>query len=167
MPRQYLVWLQATGLLVGGLLIVLGALLPWIDNDWNNPKGLEFSEGRITFSLGCVAIGLGILRVTGRHRLLGALVTVLGSWLSAAVLTLAVAELMDIRSMGNILAYLPIRVGVGLRVTLVGGSLTAVGSLVGLLPSRPRWLVPPTPDLPTSTCAPQPPSIEVSRRRTS
>src|SRR3990172_4486768 len=123
MVRRSMVWAQAIGLLMGGVLVVIGALLPWVDNNFNNPRGVEYGEGQITLALGLVLVGLAAIRLVGQGYVAGALVTFLGGSLSATVLMLALREQAEINALRDVLGFLPVQLGPGLPVTLAGGSL--------------------------------------------
>ncbi len=154
--------LHIASLILGGLLMAIGAVLPWlhvafgaplpwVHNGFNNTAGLSFDEGKITFALGLLAVLMGILRIFDRTDLLRWLTIVVGFSLGVTAIVLAVTKIMDIRSLQDMLGYLqlPISIGVGLYLTVAGGVVTAVGSLFGIVPDRrPRserfkWVAPP------------------------
>ncbi len=142
---------QIVSLILGGQLVAFGAVLPWVYKRIDNPAGLSFDEGKITFALGLLAVLMGILRIFDRTDLLRWLTVVVGFSLGVTVVVLAFMKIMDIRSLQSMLGYLqlPYSVGVGLYLTMAGGAVTAVGSLFGVVPDRParpeqfKWAPPP------------------------
>lgn len=117
-----------TAALVGAVVIVVGALLPWVTVSTAfgtiSVSGTE-GDGVITLVCGVIAAALLVL---GRGRKTAAILAMLVGGLVAAVglydLVNVSAAAADVNGLARASA------GVGLWVTLVGGATTAVCSLV-------------------------------------
>ena len=126
--------LRVAGLAIGALgavLLVIGALLPWITVLDQSPNGLDLEDGWLTVGLGVAALVILLLITifgrTGRWMALigGFLVlamSVLNSFAAVRDMDLGAADLL----LGASVAY-------GLYVVLIGGILMGLGSLVLLV----------------------------------
>ena len=131
--------LQVAALIGGGLLITAAATLTWMESAASQ-LGIEFVEGKITFALGGVSVLLGILRIINKSDEAKITATLLGGWLSIAVIMLALAKFADIRAYDHLLGFVKIEAGSGLYLTMVGGFIAGAGSVLGFLPTRPDQL---------------------------
>ena len=118
---------QVAALFFGGVLIAAAATLRWTTPAFFSPGvlGVNFGEGGIVLGLGGVAALFGALRFAIRTKAMLNAVTVLGAWLSMAVIMLAASALWDIDSQGRPAAY-------GLYLVVAGSAITFAGSLLGL-----------------------------------
>jgi len=123
----------AVGFVIGGAVTIAGALSRWMTRAVvSDNAGIDFGEGRIILSLGIIAVLLGVVAVFNHAASVEILVAATGCALAAAVLSLAVAEIHEIQSYQNILAYIIPTVGEGLWVTVAGGSIVGLSSLTAL-----------------------------------
>jgi hypothetical protein len=133
-------WFQGAGLVLGGLLTMIGAALPWL-HGLRAVAGYEFDAGHLSFFLGLAAVALGLLAASTTNWRLHFFLAVAGLWLAAGVLAPTFEQLDELRRWEGILGFIAMTVGNGIYVTLAGGSLIAFDSVLGLLPGLRRLAV--------------------------
>lgn len=118
---------QIGALLLGGLVIVVGTAFRWQRIDFYGTPGVEFSYGQIAFVLSGAVVLLAAILATFDDRFVRRGVTVLAVLLSATVVMLAFAEGLSIGAAAQS------EIAFGLVVTMIGGTIAAIGALAGLL----------------------------------
>jgi hypothetical protein len=137
-------WFQGAGLVLGGLLTMIGAALPWLHSSGlgeTSVEGYQFEAGQWSFFLGIAAVALGLLAASTTNWRLHFFLAVAGLWLAAGVLAPTFEQLDQLRLWEGILGFIAYTVGNGIYVTLAGGSLIAFDSVLGLLPGLRRLVV--------------------------
>lgn len=138
--RDWVLGLSAMAIFTGGILIVCGSFLPWIDNDWNNPMGLEFQNGRISLALGLLSGALPGLRLLDSSTTNRLLIALLGCLCGGFALGLSISQMHEIAGVSDIQGYLRIVIGRGLYLTATGGAFVLAGSLLSALGPTPSQL---------------------------
>lgn len=138
--RGWWTLVQSACLLLGGLLVVTGAVAPWIEYPYGDIQGYELARGQAVLGLGVLLAALGLLRVRSDYEPLRLTSVVLGSLASVAALVIIFLELdrMQFRDDG-ILGFPninPYSIGEGLYIARLGGFIAFFGSLFGIVPDR-------------------------------
>lgn len=146
----------AVGLIgAGGLLVVIGSILPFVAGSSGGPfegqtsSGLRYADGK--FDLG-VGIGLVLIAILIR----GLRLTLFGTRILSVIATVAAAiilyaTIIDVSDVGD----LPeVEAGIGLYFVLAGSALALIGGALGLI-SRGR--AGPGEHVPPQTSMPPPP----------
>ncbi len=134
---RWAAWVQVSTLVGGGMLISAASTRTW-DGVFS---ASSTADGQITFALGGVAVLLGTSRVIIPGRATRLLATILGLWLSTAVVMIAIGTLRELgRIPDDLLAFLNPQPQPALYATLAGGIITGLGSLLGLVPAEPDAL---------------------------
>jgi hypothetical protein len=138
--RHWAGWFQGAGLVLGGLLTMIGAALPWLHSG-GPVEGYQFEAGQWSFFLGIAAVALGLIAATTTNWRLHFFLAVAGLWLAVGVLAPTIEQLREIQRWAGALGFIAYTVGNGIYVTLAGGSLIALDSVLGLLPGLRRLAV--------------------------
>lgn len=125
----------AVGLIgVGGLLIVLGSILPFVAGSAGGPfegqtsSGLRYADGK--FDLG-VGIGLVVIAVLIR----GLRLTLFGTRILSVIATVGAAIILyaTIVDVSDVAKLPEVDVGLGLYFVVVGSAFALVGGVLGLI----------------------------------
>ena len=121
----------ALALAFGGLVLVVGSFLDWIDGrsqTLTDPNGYQIPDGRIALGIGAALLLMGILMAANRR---------VGSWFDADLLGVALSTvaLVTIVSLWVYLASDERSPDVGIYVATAGAAIAMVGSLGALLKS--------------------------------
>lgn len=121
------------GLLIGGPLVMAGAVLPWLTlyAGLHSYGGLTGSFGWIALALGAAAFAGGIAALRAYPAWLGPAALCFGTVVLAFAVWLAVG-LRDTLSNPSMMMFVP-RPGIGLFTVLVGASFIVAASLVSTL----------------------------------
>jgi hypothetical protein len=124
--------------LVGGALVMLGAVLPWLTlyAGLQRYGGLIGLHGRLLFAGGAVATAAGVAALRVRRRWLRWGTALLGLALLAFTGWLLVR--LDEMLHRDLSAMLVPRAGPGLFVGLLGAALVAAGPAIGLVRGGPE-----------------------------
>jgi hypothetical protein len=142
--RHWAGWFQGAGLVLGGLLTMTGAALPWFHSSGlgdTSAEGYQFQAGQWSFFLGIAAVALGVIAASTPNWRLQFFLAVAGLWIAMGVLVPTIEQFNEIRRLAGILSFPASGVGSGIYVTLAGGSLIALDSVLGLLPGLRRLAV--------------------------
>ena len=121
------------------MMISAASTRTWLGHGTWSQTGTSLVEGQIALALGGVAVVLGTTRIIFPGRATRITTTILGLWLSIAVIMLTVATFKAGDQYANLLSSVPPReLGPGLYNTLYGGIITGIGSLFGLAPADPE-----------------------------
>ena len=121
----------ALALAFGGLVLVVGSFLDWIDGRQlalGDPNGFQIPDGRLALGIGVALLLMGILMATNRR---------VGSWFDSDLLGVALSTvaLVTVVSLWIYLASDERSPDVGIYVATAGAAIAMVGSLVALLRS--------------------------------
>ena len=122
----------ALALAIGGLVLVVGSFLDWIDGRelaLTDPNGFQIPDGRLALGIGVALLLIGILMATNRR---------VGSWFDADLLGVALSTvaLVTVVSLWIYLASDERSPDVGIYVATAGAAFAMVESLMALLRSR-------------------------------
>ena len=121
----------ALALAFGGLVLVVGSFLDWIDGRelaLGDPNGFQIPDGRVALGIGVALLVMGILMATNRR---------VGSWFDADLLGVALSTvaLVTVVSLWIYLASDERSPDVGIYIATAGAAIAMVRSLVALLRS--------------------------------
>jgi hypothetical protein len=125
----------AVGLIgVGGLLVVIGSILPFVAGSAGGPfegqtsSGLRYADGR--FDLG-VGIGLVVIAIL----IQGLRLTLFGTRILSVIATVAAAIILyaTIIDVSNVGELPEVEAGIGLYFVLAGSAVALVGGVLGLI----------------------------------
>ena len=121
----------ALALAFGGLVLVVGSFLDWIDGRSQaiaDPNGFQIPDGRIALGIGAALLLMGILMAANKR---------VGSWFDADLLGVALSTvaLVTIVSLWVYLGSDERSPDVGIYVATAGAAIAMVGSLMALLKS--------------------------------
>jgi hypothetical protein len=142
--RRWTGWFQGAGLVLGGLLTMIGAALPWFHSSGlgnTSAEGYQFQAGQWSFFLGIAAVALGLIAASTTNWRLQFFLAVAGLWIATGVLVPTIEQLNEFRRVQGILGFIAYTVGSGIYVTMAGGALIALDSVLGLLPGLRRLAV--------------------------
>ena len=115
-------------LLLGGLVLVVGTFLDWIDGReqaLTDPQGFQIPDGRIALGIGAALLLMGILMAATKR---------VGSWFDADLLGFALST-VALATNGALWVYLATderSPDIGIYVAAAGALIAMVGSLVAL-----------------------------------
>ena len=118
----------AVALLLGGLVLVVGTFLDWIDGReqaLTDPQGFQIPDGRIALGIGAALLLMGILMAANKR---------VGSWFDADLLGFALST-VALATIGALWVYLATderSPDIGIYVAAAGALIAMVGSLVAL-----------------------------------
>ena len=121
----------ALALAFGGLVLVVGTFLDWIDGReqaLTDPNGFQIPDGRVALGIGVALLLIGIVMATNRR---------VGSWFDADLLgfALSTVALVTVVALWVYLGSDQRSPDVGIYVAAAGAAIAMVGSLVALLRS--------------------------------
>ena len=143
-----------TGL--GGLLMVIGSILPFIAGSAGGPfegqtsSGLSFPRGKVDLGVGIALILIAFLMRALRLTLFSTRIVAI-----VAVVSSAIVAYWSLRDISDVTKLPEVDVGTGLYVVLVGAILGLVGGVLCLIARRHVSLPGPTREQPPP--APPPP----------
>lgn len=146
-----------TGL--GGLLMVIGSILPFIAGSSGGPfegqtsSGLRFPRGKVDLGVGIALLLVAFLIRAKRLTLFSARILAI-----VAVVSSAIVLYWSIRDVSDVAKLPEVDPGTGLYLVLVGGILGLVGGVFNLIARQPisfpspipeeRLMAPPPPEQP-------------------
>jgi hypothetical protein len=147
-----------TGL--GGLLMVIGSILPFIAGSSGGPfegqtsSGLGFPRGKVDLGVGIALLLIAFLIRAMRLTLFSARILAI-----VAVVSSAIVLYWSIRDVSDVAKLPEVDPGAGLYFVLVGGILGLVGGVFNLIARQPISFPSPMPEEPRMAPAPpeQPP----------
>jgi hypothetical protein len=119
---------------VGGLLVIIGSILPFVAGSAGGPfegqtsSGLRYADGK--FDLG-VGIGLVVIAVL----IQGLRLTVFGTRILSVIATVGAAIILyaTIVDVSDVAELPEVDVGIGLYFVIVGSALAVIGGALGLI----------------------------------
>lgn len=149
----------AAGLIgLGGLLVVIGSILPFVAGSAGGPfegqtsSGLRYADGKFDLGVGIGLVVIAVLIQGLRLTLFGTrILSIIATVAAAIVLYATIIDVSDV-------AELPqVEVGLGLWFVMIGSAVALVGGVVGLIgrgragpvrPEGPQPMPPPSPEQP-------------------
>lgn len=149
----------AAGLIgLGGLLVVIGSILPFVAGSAGGPfegqtsSGLRYADGKFDLGVGIGLVVIAVLIQGLRLTLFGTrILSIIATVAAAIVLYATIIDVSDV-------AELPqVEVGLGLWFVMIGSTVALVGGVVGLIgrgragsvrPEGAQPMPPPSPEQP-------------------
>jgi hypothetical protein len=157
--RRPMLGVALTGL--GGLLMVIGSVLPFIAGSSGGPfesqtsSGLRFPRGKVDLGIGIALLLIAFLIRAMRLTLFSARILAI-----VAVVSSAIVLYWSIRDVSDVARLPEVDPGTGLYFVLVGGILGLVGGVLNLIARRPISFPSRTPEqspMPASPPTEEPP----------
>lgn len=145
-----------TGL--GGLLMVIGAILPFVTGSAGGPfegqslGGLDTPDGKLYLGVGIGLIVFAFLIWAARSPALRKILGVLVILASGFMVYAGIVDISDVRDQAEV------DIGIGLYIVLVGSIIGVVGGVLSLIATRSTLEAPPPP---AEASIPPPPPPEL------